>query len=670
MNKPLALFRFRHGLLLIIATLASAPRAQAQVGVFGNALLFDGTNQYISVTNFGAIAPTNEVTVEFWAYANAIAQQAAFMLQPDDSNNRFNAHISFNNANTYWDFGNIGAGGRLSEPNPPGTISNWTHYAFVASFNSNSMSIYVNGVLSTSKAGMSRFVRGNYDLRIGGNISGGADYFFNGQLDEFRVWNTARTASQILSNFNRTLTGGETNLLLYYRFDTASGTVATNSATATGVNYNSTLVNAPVWTASTIPSTIVTTTNDSGPGSLRQALSDAATIPGADTVAFAPGLSGQTITLASQITVNDTNGVTIDATNLPSGITIRGGGQSGSFRLFSITNSTSFALRGLTLADGGGTNFHADGGAIFNSGTLTLTRCTLFGNSASNGGAIFGSGTLLQCTLASNTASANGGAINVSGTAVLTHCTVSSNSANSGGGIFKSGTLTLTNSIVAGNTASTSSNIAGTFTGPNNVTTGNPLLAPLGDYGGPTKTMALLPGSPARNAAAGSLVTSDQRGFPIVGTRDVGAYEAGTLLNYTTWLWETFPANATLAQRAASFDFDGDGRLNAIEYATLTDPLLTNAGPALVFTRNIPRTIATNRFSIRAGATDLLYQLARGVTATNVTNIVEVNTATRVTNSYGPGLTLSSSGNTLTVTDTNIAGRSLLFYKLKVQLTP
>src|ERR1043166_6958926 len=299
MNKPLALFRFRHGLLLIIATLASAPRAQAQVGVFGNALLFDGTNQYISVTNFGAIAPTNEVTVEFWAYANAIAQQAAFMLQPDDSNNRFNAHISFNNANTYWDFGNIGAGGRLSEPNPPGTISNWTHYAFVASFNSNSMSIYVNGVLSTSKAGMSRFVRGNYDLRIGGNISGGADYFFNGPLDEFRVWNTARTASQILSNFNRTLTGGETNLLLYYRFDTASGTVATNNATATGVNYNGTLVNAPVWTASTIPSTIVTTTNDSGPGSLRQALSDAATIPGADTVTFAPGLSGQTITLAS-----------------------------------------------------------------------------------------------------------------------------------------------------------------------------------------------------------------------------------------------------------------------------------------------------------------------------------------------------------------------------------
>ena len=66
--------------------------------------------------------------------------------------------------------------------------------------------------------------------------------------------------------------------------------------------------------------------------------------------------------------------------------------------------------------------------------------------------------------------------------------------------------------------------------GPDAITAA-PLLAPLGNYGGPTQTMALQPGSPARNTATvlAPAITSDQRGFPIVGIPDIGAYEAGTL---------------------------------------------------------------------------------------------------------------------------------------------
>ena len=46
--------------------------------------------------------------------------------------------------------------------------------------------------------------------------------------------------------------------------------------------------------------------------------------------------------------------------------------------------------------------------------------------------------------------------------------------------------------------------------------------------------------------------------------------------------------------------------------------------------------MGTNRFAIRASATDLLYQLARGTTVTNLTNIVQLNPATLTTNTYGP----------------------------------
>ena len=102
----------------------------------------------------------------------------------------------------------------------------------------------------------------------------------------------------------------------------------------------------------------------------------------------------------------------------------------------------------------------------------------------------------------------------------------------------------------------------------------NALLAPLGSYGGPTQTMALEPGSPALNHATVLVpaITSDQRGFPIVGVPDIGAYEAGTTTNYNAWIYENLPASATAAQHAAGADYDGDGVSNFNEWLALTNP--------------------------------------------------------------------------------------------------
>ena len=474
----------------------------------------------------------------------------------------------------------------------------------------------------------------------------------------------------------------------------------------------------------------VSTNRDGGPGSLRQAVRDVGSNGSPYTIAFATNLSGATIILTNEI-VLDTS-VNMDATSLAAGLTIDGG--PGTNRLFSVSSGQTVALTRLTLTGGNGGgaissgsggainnsgdtltlthctlsgNFSdSTGGAIRNAGTLTLTRCTLMDNtSSSSGGAVFNSSSTLameQCTLSGNSASnGHGGAIcNNLGVVTLTHCTLSGNSALTGGAIHNfAGPLTLTHSIVAGNTADSvgadirdldglgvtgnganlignNDYVASTFPeGPLVGTAAspkNPRLAPLASNGGPTKTMALLPGSPALDAATVLVpgLATDQRGFPIVGVPDLGAYEAGTLLDYDAWVWETFPTNATPAQRLASADYDGDGRLNATEYATLTSGSVSNAGPALVFTRNAAGTVGTNQFAIRASATDLLYQLARGTTVTNLTNIVQLNPATLTTNTYGPGLTLSSSNSTLTVTDTNLAGRPQLFYKLKVVLTP
>ena len=61
-------------------------------------------------------------------------------------------------------------------------------------------------------------------------------------------------------------------------------------------------------------------------------------------------------------------------------------------------------------------------------------------------------------------------------------------------------------------------------------------LAPLGFYGGPTQTMALLPGSPAiGTGTAVSGVTTDQRGVPLDSpTPDIGAFQTQTALVVNT----------------------------------------------------------------------------------------------------------------------------------------
>ncbi|WP_165230645.1 right-handed parallel beta-helix repeat-containing protein [Aquisphaera insulae] len=196
------------------------------------------------------------------------------------------------------------------------------------------------------------------------------------------------------------------------------------------------------------------------------------------------------------------------------------------------------------------------GGALNNNSTATFTNCDLSGNSAKWGGGVFnfyGTTTLSNSTVSGNSATYGGGVWSAAGTATLSSCTVSGNSAINGGGIANYDTTTLGNTIVAANTAGTGPDVSGDFSSLGNNLIGttdgssgwvgsdltgtiatplNPLLAPLGDYGGPTLTMALLPGSPAIDAGSNALipdgVTTDQRGLPriVSGVVDIGAFES------------------------------------------------------------------------------------------------------------------------------------------------
>jgi hypothetical protein len=205
---------------------------------------------------------------------------------------------------------------------------------------------------------------------------------------------------------------------------------------------------------------LVTTIADSGPGSLRQIIAnacDGTTITFDTAGVFA---TPQTILLTSAEIVIDKN-ITIDGTGAQ--VTVSG---NNAHRIFTINSGKTVSITGLTFTGG---NETADaGGAIKNlGGTVTMTSCNVYGNTAGIAGGIVtqGSLTLDHCNIGGplagqpNTAtSGSGGGIqNSNGTVNIINSTIANNAATTGGGggIANeiNGVVNIVNSTISGNTA-------------------------------------------------------------------------------------------------------------------------------------------------------------------------------------------------------------------------
>ncbi len=220
------------------------------------------------------------------------------------------------------------------------------------------------------------------------------------------------------------------------------------------------------------------------------------------------------------------------------------------------------------------------GGLLIDKGTAALYYCTIDDNNVtSNGGALDnygGTATLTDCTITGNSASLGGGVFAGLNSALapkttIIGTTIVNNSATSGvGGLYNQGTVSLVDTIVAGNStvpsggSSTPSDIAGSaaksVTGSNNligdggsggISGGTPAnnivlttatedtlgVGPLGDYGGPTETMPLLPGSLAIGAGVmtdypgkTNPIATDERGLIRGNTVDIGAFQSSLVV--------------------------------------------------------------------------------------------------------------------------------------------
>lgn len=209
----------------------------------------------------------------------------------------------------------------------------------------------------------------------------------------------------------------------------------------------------------------VTSSDDAGAGSLRQALADAAT---GDTVTFDASLHGSTITLTSGA-LSVMRGLTVSGPG-PSLLALNGGGVSRIFHLFPSNGAATVTISGLTLTNGVG----LVGGAIFSetawdssSITLNISNCVIRANRATDAPNAYGGGggvlaarntslTMTDCEIGSNHANGSGGGVWCYSVSTFDRCAfVGNTTSNTGGGLLirHEPVVTIRNSTFSGNAA-------------------------------------------------------------------------------------------------------------------------------------------------------------------------------------------------------------------------
>jgi hypothetical protein len=414
----------------------------------------------------------------------------------------------------------------------------------------------------------------------------------------------------------------------------------------------------------------VTNTSDSGPGSLRNAISSAT--PG-EIINFARSAYG-TITLSSGSLEIGTN-LTIDGPGAKN-VTING---NSTFQDLLVDANVTATVSGLTITGGAApTTYPYGGGGILNDGSLTVANCVITGNSGGEvGGGILNndSVTVINSVVSRNTASfgaginngptaslkisgstisnnvagdLNGGIGNFGGSVKITNSVVSDNSAASGGGgigdtkfSFGSGgggggTLTINNSIVSGNSAPHGENGGGilvsggalTISGSTvaNNTTGSS-TASFGAGGGIAAigaTTVTISGTLFANNAA---LSPGNEGLVLGGaifTTNIQGTELGFPLASLSISNSTFLGNSAV------------GGFQAYGGAIHVDPGVNVAVTGTSFTGNV----ATGGLQSRGGAVDLEQQVPPGQNPTQATitcSTFQGNVANILANSVDPG---------------------------------
>ena len=193
----------------------SAIKINAQTQGAGYALNFDGSSDYIDC-GVNDILNIEELTASAWIKTRSTIAESS----PRAIMSRWNTGTGGRS----WLFrvlnGNLmlyikNTGGTTKSCSTPLPLNKWVYVT--ATFDKKKIKLYINGTLqnSTSLTGSIKITNSKFFIGVNDNKTN----FFDGILDEARLWNRALTETEIRNNMNKPLTGNEAGLVAYYQMN-------------------------------------------------------------------------------------------------------------------------------------------------------------------------------------------------------------------------------------------------------------------------------------------------------------------------------------------------------------------------------------------------------------------------------------------------------------------
>ena len=335
-----------------------------------NALDFDGSNDYVDILDDNKLDFTTAFTIEGWVYPKSASSTAAEVIfgKVNDLGSGNGSDVAYM-LRLYNGKFQIEVGNGTS-PSKYYAVNNydqnkWQHVAMVYSLGT--LSFYFNGVLQASQnTGYTNnsILTTSSSFKFGVYKPAFAQYF-NGTLDNFRLWNVARSASDISANMNTEIIGNVSGLVASYTFNQGIGNNANTSINTVEDQTNNNL-------SGTLSGfTLTGTTSNFVSGNIPEISGTKATSV-ANTATLTNSLSG------GVWSSNTPSVATVDAsTGLVTGVSV--GTASITYTVCDKTVTTNFTVSApptITISGKNSSNVTRVSGSKTNDATLTLTFTT------------------------------------------------------------------------------------------------------------------------------------------------------------------------------------------------------------------------------------------------------------------------------------------------------
>ena len=207
--------------------------------------LESGSSQYLSRADTAVLDITGDMTIEGWikeeSQPSSPNQMPLLSKRRYDTQNRsygFGVRNNGGQMTLYIDISDDGSGKTLGEVNWSHSTGTWYHIAVVYDASEGSADFYVDGVPQGSTVtGLDTLIHsGTADLLIGASNSNSPSDFFDGKIDEVRMWDDIRTEAEIDDNKALQLVGDEANLVGYWQLNNGLGDTGGNALTLTNNN--------------------------------------------------------------------------------------------------------------------------------------------------------------------------------------------------------------------------------------------------------------------------------------------------------------------------------------------------------------------------------------------------------------------------------------------------